>query len=336
MSADRRVLVWVHDPEAPSFRHRIAAHIPALEAAGFPCRVEVFPRRRYGLRILERIRRLREYDILLVAKFKLETGERRLVRRAAGRLVYDFDDAIYYAKPDREGEEPDRSPRRVRKFERMCAIADLILAGNATLAGFARPHGRRVVVVPTGIELGPYRGRPAGCAAGGPRVVWIGLPGNLSYLKMVEGPLAELAAEFPSLRLKVVSERPPESFAAPVEFARWSSETEAAELESADIGIMPLPDDDWTRGKGGFKLLQYMAAGLPAVASPVGVNREIVAEGETGFLPRGPEEWRDCLRRLLSDADLRGRMGAAGRRRVEERYERSVISRRIVELFREL
>lgn len=335
MTGNRRLLVWVHDPEAPSFRHRIAAHIPALEAAGNACRVEIFPRRRYVLRALERLRRLREFDMLLVAKLKLEAGERRLVRGAIPRLVYDFDDAIYYAKPDRAGEEPDRTRRRVRKFERMCGIADLVLAGNETLAAFARPHARRVEVVPTGIDLAPYGGR-AGAAPAGPRLVWIGTAGNLPYLKIVEGALSELAAEFPALKLRIVSDRLPGGFSAPLEFARWSSETEAAQLESSDVGIMPLDDDDWTRGKGGFKLLQYMAARLPVVASPVGVNREIVVEGETGFLARGGEEWKASLRRLLADADLRRRMGSAGRRRAEELYERSIVARRIVELLRGL
>jgi glycosyltransferase involved in cell wall biosynthesis len=330
-----RVLFWVHDREAPSFRHRLAAHIPALEAAGFSCEVETFPRRRYGLRVVERLRRLGEIDVLVVAKFKLETGERQLVRRAARRIVYDFDDAIYYSKPEQTGQPLDRSRRRVRKFERMCATADLVMAGNETLAAFARPHARRVAVVPTGIDLDRYEVRERG-ASREPRLVWIGLPGNLAYLKLVERPLVELAEEFPALKLRVISERPPAGFAAPFEFVAWSEESEAAEIAAADIGIMPLTDDDWTRGKGGFKLLQYMAAGLPAVASPVGVNREIVVDNETGLLARGAEDWRACLRTLLADPELRRRMGRAGRRRVEERYERSIVSRRIVELFREL
>lgn len=330
-----RILFWVHDPEAPSFRHRLAAHLPALETAGFSCEVETFPRRRYGLRILERRERLREFEALVVAKLKLENVERQLVRRAARRLVYDFDDAIYYAKPHREGSEPDRSARRVRKFERMCAAADLVMAGNEILASFARPHSRRVAVVATGIDLDRYRVRES-FSAQELRIVWIGLPGNLTYLRLVERPLVQLSQEFSSLKLKIISERPPEGFAAPFEFVPWSRESEAAELAAADIGIMPLSDDDWSRGKGGFKLLQYMAAGIPAVASPVGVNRQIVVENETGFLARGMEDWRACLRMLLADPQLRQRMGRAGRQRVEEKYERSIISRQIVELFRSL
>jgi len=327
-----RALFWVHDPEAPSFRHRLAAHVPALQGEGIACEIERFPRRRYLLRMLERRSRLREFDLLVIAKFKLETGERTLVRRAARRIVYDFDDAIYYGKPDRPGAAPDRSHRRVRKFRATCAIADLVTAGNETLAGEARVTARRVETLPTGIDLAPYP--PPGRGGDGTRIAWIGLPGNLPYLEIVAEPLARLASRHPSLRLVVVSERPPERFPVPVEFVRWSAKDEAPTLSACDVGIMPLEDDEWTRGKGGFKLLQYMAAGLPAVASAVGVNREIVVEGETGYLARSGEEWERSLERLLLDGDLRRRLGAAGRRRVEENYAMPIVSRRLVELYR--
>ena len=331
-----RALFWVHDPDAPSFRHRLAAHVPALEREGIACAVERFPRRRYGLRVLERAKRLRDFDLLVIAKLKLETGERGVVRRAARRIVYDFDDAIYYAKPDGPGEAPDRSPRRVRKFRATCAAADLVTAGNATLAAAARLAARRVEVVPTGIDLAPYPAPASRPPGQGGRIAWIGLPGNLPYLDLVGEPLARLAARRPGVRLTVVSERPPERFPAPVEFVPWSAKTEAEALAACDVGIMPLEDDDWTRGKGGFKLLQYMAAGLPTVASPVGVNREITQEGETGFLAASPEDWERSLDRLLGDAELRRRMGLAGRRRVEERYAMPIVSERVVRLYRDL
>ena len=330
----RRALFWVHDAEAPSFRHRLAAHVPALEAAGIRCDVERFPRRSYGSRILARAAQLAEFDLLVIAKFKLETGERWLVRRRARRIVYDFDDAIYFGKPDRPGGEPDRSPRRVRKFDATCAIADLVTAGNATLASAARRRARRVEIVPTGIDLAGYSSPVS--RKGTERIAWIGLPGNLPYLARVEEALRRLAQRRPGLRLVVVSERAPASFAAPIEFLPWSKESEAAVLAGCDVGIMPLDDDDWTRGKGGFKLLQYMAAGLPTVASPVGVNREITVEDETGYLASTPEEWEDRIDRLLGDAGLRERLGLAGRRRVEENYAMPIISRRLVTLYGEL
>jgi glycosyltransferase involved in cell wall biosynthesis len=326
-----RILFWVHDPEAPSFRHRLAANIPALEAEGFACEVETFPRRRYGIRILERWARLSAFDLLVVAKFKLEAGERRAVRRLAKRIAYDFDDAIYYAKPDAPGDPPGSGARRIRKFRAMCAITDLVTAGNETLAAAARPFARNVEVLPTPIDLAPYSASSP--ERSGTRLVWIGLPGNLPYLEILREPLSKLAGEFPNLSLKVISERPPASLPVPVEFVRWSPATEALDLASSDIGVMPLSDDAWTRGKGGFKLLQYMAARLPAVATPVGVNREIVADGETGFLAGDSAGWETSLRTLLQHPVRAREMGEAGRRRVEERYERSFASKRLVELY---
>ena len=334
MTGKRRILFWVHDPEAPSFRHRLAAHIPLLESEGFSCEVETFPRRRYGLRVLERAGSLRGFDLLVAAKFKLEIGERPIVRRLAKKIVYDFDDAIYYSKPDRPGDPPGRGARRVRKFRAMCALADLGTAGNETLAAAARPRARRVETVPTPIDLSPYAA--VARDGGGPRLVWVGLPGNLPYLDLLREPLARLRPEFPTLSFRIVSERAPADFPVPVEFRPWSSATEARDLASADVGVMPLTDDDWTRGKGGFKLVQYMAARLATVASPVGVNREIVADGESGFLAADPEGWERALRTLLRDRDLARRMGEAGRRRVEERFDRAIVSRRVFELYRGL
>jgi glycosyltransferase involved in cell wall biosynthesis len=330
-----RALFWVHDPGAPSFRHRLAALDPALTEVGIEGEVDVLPRREYGIRVLRRLRRVRDSDLLVVAKLKLEAGERALVRRAARRIVYDFDDAVYYAKPSRPGNDPDRARLRVRKFRRMCALADLVTAGNSTLGAFARPWARRIAVVPTGVDPSAFEPKSD---FGGPgnTIVWIGMGENLPYLRLVEEALAALAREMPNLRLRIVSDRAPEPFAAPIELARWSSENEAHLLADSDVGIMPLPDDDWARGKGGFKLLQYMAAGLPTVASPVGVNREIVVAGETGLLASGPGEWVAALRKILTDRELARRMGGAGRRRVEALFDRRAISRRVASLYREL
>jgi glycosyltransferase involved in cell wall biosynthesis len=329
----RRILFWVHDPKAPSFRHRLAAHIPELERAGYSCAVEVFPKRRYGLRVLERIGQLRRADILVIAKLKLEAGERGFVRRRIERIVYDFDDAVYYSKPDRIGDSPDRSSRRIRKFERTCEMADLVLAGNSELARRAAPTARRVSVVPTGIDLAPYARAGRSEGSNRPLLVWIGMAGNLPYLDLLRRPLAMLRERFPSIALRVICDRAPAGFPVPIDFVRWTESGEAAALGDGGVGVMPLSDDDWTRGKGGFKLLQYMAASLACVASPVGVNREIIDDGVNGFLAGDESGWHSALSRLIEDSELRRRMGSAGRSRVAERFERSLISARLVELF---
>lgn len=331
----RRLRTWVHDPEAPSYRYRLAAMFPAFERRGFSCETEMFPRRRYGLRVLERRKVLKTLDLLVVAKLKILPGESTVVRASARRIVYDFDDAIYFAKPERPGEPADRSAFRIRKFAATCRMADLVVAANRELAAFAGRWARRVEVVPTGVDVTRYP--PAeNPRASRPALVWIGLPGNLSYLELVRPAIGVLAREFPGLSLRIICSRFPDWPEVPIERVAWTEESAPSALASASIGIMPLSDDEWTRGKRGFKLLQYMAARLPCVASPVGSNREIVAEGETGYLPADERGWLDALRTLLGSEDRRRAMGEAGRAKVERLFSMARIAEHTADLYEEL
>ena len=144
-----------------------------------------------------------------------------------------------------------------------------------------------------------------------------------AYLEQLRPALRELAAQI-SFRVILIGAAPGSLPGLPVEHVVWSPETEAAELARCDVGLMPLPDLPWERGKCGYKLIQYMASALPVVASPVGANREIVVPGETGFLAETDADWIASLSRLAQDPELRRRMGAAGRRRVTEHYSLEV------------
>lgn len=284
---------------------------------------------------MERGREVSGLDLLVVAKLKLLPPETSWARRKARRIVYDFDDAVYVGKPERPGLPPNRSRWRLAKFAATCRMADLVVAGNEELARFARPFARRAEVVPTGIDVSRY---PAGLPprSGGPVIAWIGLPENLSYLELIRPALAAVAGRVPGLRLRVISSRFPEWPEIPVERVAWSEGSEVAALSTADVGVMPLSDDDWARGKGGFKLLQYMAAGLPCVASPVGANHGIVVDGVTGLLPADGAAWFEALRTLLSSAETRRAMGREGRRRVETLYDRRVLGPRVAALYESL
>ncbi|ANM32192.1 hypothetical protein ABI59_10355 [Acidobacteria bacterium Mor1] len=280
------------------------------------------PRRGYGLRILRRLRRLRESDLLVLHKFRLAPGEHGPVRRLARRILFDFDDAIQLRQPRRPGDPPETGGLRRKRMDRTVGMADLVFAGNEELAGYARGVASRVEVVPTGVDLERYPEEVP--SRSGNTVVWIGRPENLAYLNAVHEALAAIAAARPAFRLRIVCSEFPDWNDVPIERVPWSTEGEIEALRSADIGIMPLADDPWTRAKCGFKLLQYMAAGLPCVASPVGVNREIVTT-DCGFLCDDTEAWRRALQTLLESAGTRGAMGRSGRSRAAGHYaQRSI------------
>jgi glycosyltransferase involved in cell wall biosynthesis len=305
--------------DQPSFRHRMASIIAPLEMAGFQVRPERFPSRRYGMRTWERRDLLRWADVVVLHQIKLSALEARLVGGLSRRRVFDVDDAIYVRKPRRLGDPVDESIWRRRKFAATCRWVDVVAAGNDVLASVARPAAHEIAVLPTSIDTSAYRASTAS-AADPPTIAWIGSPENLIYLEMIRPALARLAARHPALKVRVICSQFPDWPEIHVERIAWSSQTEAQSLAAAHIGVMPLTDDEWSRGKCAFKLLQYMAASLPCVASPVGANTEAVLDGVNGFHARSIDEWEQTLERLIASADLRARCGANGHAHVEKRY----------------
>jgi glycosyltransferase involved in cell wall biosynthesis len=324
-----------YDLNQPSFRHRMRSLIPALESTGWQVRPEHFPSGRYGLRTLERRTLLAWADVVVLHQIKLSAVEARLLAALSKRRVFDLDDAIYVRKPRRLGEQPDDSIWRRKKFAATCRWMDVVAAGNDVLAQEAHEHARMVEVLPTSIDVACYRPTTAR-AEDPPTVAWIGSPENLVYLEMIRPALARLALRHPQLRLRVICSAFPDWPEVGIERVVWSEATEAAALAAAHIGIMPLADDAWTRGKCAFKLLQYMAASLPCVASAVGANREAVIDGHNGYHATTLEDWERCLERLIVSPDLRARFGANGHEHVMRRYAMSVYRTRYVELLRRL
>jgi glycosyltransferase involved in cell wall biosynthesis len=219
------------------------------------------------------------------------------------------------------------------KIDSIMSAVDLVIAGNAYIADRAAAAGARAVArLPTAVDLGRYPKKPR--RREGPEepftIGWIGSPLTSPYLEQLRATLTELSAQLP-LRVRLIGAASGALAGLPVDIVPWSVETEAAELARCDLGIMPLPDEPWERGKCGYKLIQYMASALPVVASPVGANRDIVASGETGFLAGTSAEWAAAITRLYRQPELRERMGLAGRNRAEHLYSLETTAPRLIE-----
>ncbi len=329
------VVLLAYDLEQPSFRHRMRTLMGTLEAAGWRVRAECFPSGRYGIRTWERRSLLREADVVVLHQIKLSAIEARLFASFSRHRIFDVDDAIYVRKPRRLGDAPDDSPWRKRKFAATCRWVNVVAAGNDVLAGVARASAPAVTLLPTSIDTAAYRPTTA-TAADPPTIVWIGSPENLVYLEMIRPALARLAVRYPTLKMRVICSRFPDWQEVNVERIAWSSATEARDLAAAHIGVMPLTDDEWARGKCAFKLLQYMAAALPCVASPVGANTEAVIDGFNGFHARTVDDWERHLDALIRSPELRARFGASGRAHVESRYAMRTYQARYLELLQRL
>jgi glycosyltransferase involved in cell wall biosynthesis len=247
-------------------------------------------------------------------------------------FVFDFDDAIWvrYVSPSNSYLSFLRFPG---KTATLCRLARHVMVGNPYLGEYAARHNSRVSIVPTTIDTVKYQPRPKGRSEA-PVIGWTGSFSSEQYLRIV-GPALQRLRKRRDFRVVVVGGG---EFRAPgvdVTHRPWRSATEVEDLLDFDIGLMPLPDSEWERGKCGLKALQYMALAIPPVVSPVGVNSEIVRDGENGFLARSDDEWEHRLDCLLGSPDLRARMGTAGRATVEERYSAVVQAPRVAAILRE-
>lgn len=255
--------------------------------------------------------------------------ERRL-RRAGVPFVFDFDDAVFvpYVSPSNGYLSYLKFPGKTRAI---CRMAAHVMAGNSYLADYAREVNPRVTIVPTTIDTEKYTVEPRS-PNDVPVVGWSGSYSTAQHLATLSEALRRLAAR-ERFRLRVIGAPDFRIEGVDVEALPWRSETEVEDLHPFDVGIMPLPDDPWSRGKCGLKALQYMALGVPTVCSPVGVNTEIIEDGENGLLAATDDEWVEKLSTLLRSEELRARLGRAGRETVEARYSAAVQAPRVYDIF---
>jgi glycosyltransferase involved in cell wall biosynthesis len=355
-----RVLALVPYPydTAPGQRYRIEQWDPLLKQSGIQITYEPFrsdalhsllsrpgnTSKKVLLTALESVLRLKvlrqinDYDLVYIYKEVALVGP-ALIEHYIGLknvpMVFDFDDAIYLHSP--YGTPANRYFRLLKfpgKTREICSLASHVIVGNAYLAEYASRFNRNVTIVPSTIDTKKYELnglRPKGKRR--PVIGWSGSYSTLPHFDIVRRALTRLAKK-EQFRIRMIGTATDyEIDGVDVETILWQPETEVADLAPIDIGIMPLPDDEWTRGKCGQKALQYMALGIPTVCSPVGANSTIIKDEENGLLAETEDQWVEQLTRLLHSQSLRERLGKAGRATIEAGYSLSLHAPRVRQVF---
>jgi glycosyltransferase involved in cell wall biosynthesis len=331
-----RVTAFTDSIAVPSARFRVRQYIPELKQFGVemreaPARFGSYPPAAAMLRPLWGVASLAERfgaavargkgDVTLLQREMLSTLA--TVERFTPRpRILDVDDAIWLL----------RGGRAAISIARLC---NAVICGNEFIAAFFREHVASVTVLPTAVDTDRFRPGPP---HSGKMICWSGTSSGLRYLAAIEKPLAAVLKADSARRLRVVCDAAPKLPAVPaaqLEFVPWSEAVELAAIQEADVAIMPLDDTAWARGKCGYKLLTYLACGIPAVASPVGVNAGILARGDVGIAAANSEEWVDALALLLRDRDRAAAMGANGREMVVREYSVRALAPRLAAVLRQ-
>lgn len=353
-----RILFLVPYPtEGASNRVRVEQYIPYLEAEGMSCKIRPFVNKSFYRvlylphcymekafwfaictvnRILDILRALR-YDIVFIHREAYPLGGpviEMLLHMMRKPIIFDFDDSIFLHNTSEHNIYIERF-KRPDKVSKIIAMSKLVIAGNDYLKLYALSFNKSVITIPSPVDTDKYS--PALTRQDNKKVVigWVGSNTTKDFLYDLEGMFIDLSrryanivikivgASFYSMKLKNVTNKP------------WLINEEPDDIRSFDIGIMPMPDNEWTRGKCGFKSILYMASGIPVVCSPVGVNKEIVEDGVNGYLAKDHDEWVNRLSRLIEDRHLRQKFGAAGRIKVEQAYSLRVNALKLVKVILE-
>ena len=322
-----KVAFLIHSLEVSGCRYRVLQYLPYLKEKGVACSVHLF-QEGWPVR-LRFYRSLADYDLLYIHRRLFPPLELAYVRRKANKIIFDFDDAIMYRSSS--SSNPYSFSRRL-KFAYLMKRVDFVVAGNEFLRSEVLPYTTRVEVIPTSIDLTRYSMRGESSAKGPLTIGWLGSSSTLKYMKAMMPMLERLYDQYPHFQLKIVCDAFLESERLPVVKKRWALEEEEADLKSFDIGIMPLTDDLWTRGKCGLKILQYYGVKVPVVCTPVGVNRDIVEDGTNGFWAENEDQWMEKLLLLMRDPGLRHEMGRKGRMKVEQRYRLETCAGRLYDI----
>lgn len=352
-----RVLFLVPYPrEGASNRIRIEQYIPHLECRGISCRIRPFVNRpfyrilylphRYAAkafwfvvctanRLLDLARALR-YDLVFVHREAYPFGGAFIesaLHHMGKPIVFDFDDSIFIPSTSQHNIYIERF-KKPGKTADIIRMSRAVIAGNEYLRQYARAYNKDVVVIPSAIDTAKYCPAPAGIDREEVVIGWIGSATTRAFLYSMKDVFSELSRLHRNVVIKIVGDGVYGFEMRNVVNKQWALDDEVDDLRGFDIGIMPMPDNEWTKGKCGFKNIVYMSLGIPVVCSPVGVNAEIVQDGVTGYLASTPADWLDRLSRLIRDRALRRRMGTAGRDRARRFYSVEANAEKVADVIR--
>ena len=327
-----KVIFLTHSSDQ-GHRFRVEQYFPYLQAHGVEATWH--PLRGSFKNKFLLYKQLSEFDVVCIQRRLLSPFEFSWIRKKSAKIIFDLDDAVMYRS---SSSHRPHSFSRWLKFRWMVKGSDAVTVGNEFLKGEVLKVDRKkkVFLIPTSIDTGLYPEKKS--VSESPEIIlgWIGTKGNLRYLKKLEAAFESLAQRFSNLRLKIVSDDFYDSSFIPVIKKPWRLEDENEDLISFDIGLMPLNEDLWSKGKCGLKIIQYLSVGVPVVCTPVGINGDIVKDGRNGFWATSPQEWVDRLATLISDPALRLKMGQKGIETVEKEYSLTVTSDRFLQVVQRL
>ncbi len=327
----KRAIFLVKSEKTPSSRIRVCNLLSRLEGRGVEAHVEYLPNsltRRFLL-----FKKCAGYDLVFLQKRLFSFFEFRELRRRSVLLAFDFDDAIYLRNKSPSADFAEyQSATRKRRFTRTVRAADLIILANRVLFDETIEYvpERKIRIVPSAVELSGLEVKKSYELSSPPVVGWVGTKGTQRYLDYISGELRELRKRREFI-LRVISDADYVCEGIDVDNIRWSLDSESLEIGRFDIGIMPLSSDPFSEGKAAYKLLQYMACGVPSVVSGVGMNVAVAAGGEYALCADSPSEFGRMLGEVIEDCGLRGRVGRKGRELIEREYSTEVVGEKFAD-----
>ncbi len=326
-----KILFLVQGLDVAASKYRVLQYLTYLKAHGVQATVLPFPKGFFNK--LKLFKSVNKYDILFIQRKRFSILWLKFIRKIARKIVYDFDDSVMYRNSKATNPE---SMTRVTMFKNMVNAADHVIAGNGFLKKNTTPYTQNVTIIPSPINMAIYPQKNYSEKNDNITLGWIGAHGSIHYLEKMKHIFETLGKRNNKLRLKIICDTFFDCKNIDVEKKQWNEKDEVADIQSFDIGLMPLLDDPWSHGKCGLKILQCLATGVPVVCSPAGINMEIVENGIHGFWASSQDEWIEKLEILINEPELRRQMGVEGRKRVIENYSLKANAPKMLKVFQQL